>query len=358
MQIAVAIVGLGLLIFVHELGHFFVGKLLGFEVRELVLGFGPKILARKIGKTIYAIAFFPLGGYVKFKDSAAERLAEEQAQADSIVGAVSADISPAAGDFDAAPVWKRALVMVSGPVMNVMLAVVIITGLFVLVPQVTTTVSRVLPDSAALGGGVQPGDRIIGIDGQEVREWPAAVAMIREQGGEQVEIEVQRDGEVVTLVTRLETREDEETGAKTGFLGVEPESRRIGVLSAVGQGVVVTIGILLAIFQAVLALFTRFGETVEQLRGPVWIVAEGARVAGQSFLQYLWLMSVISLSLTVLNLLPIPPLDGGRLLLLGWETVRGRPLSRERLAMIQSVGFALLFAFMAYIILKDIDRFT
>lgn len=354
MSIALAIVALGLLIFVHELGHFLVAKTLGMPVEEFVLGFGPKLLARRIGGTVYGIAAFPLGGYVRFQEAPAdggEPTENSSDSADAEAGKAHGASLLKASSFDEEALWKRALVIISGPLMNLILAIVLITVLFLMVPVPTTTVAKVVPGSPAAEVGLVPGDRLVGIEGSRIDEWEDAVLVIRRHAGDRIELEVIRNQTTVVLTPLLE-----EADNGLGVLGVEVATHRAGILASIRQGFTTTISILAALVVAVIALFSQFGDLLDQLTGPIGIVAEGARAVEQSGLQFIWVLSLISLSLTVVNLLPIPPLDGGRLLFLGWETVRGRPLSKERLAVVQSLGFALLFALMAYVILQDISR--
>ncbi|MDI6709157.1 MAG: RIP metalloprotease RseP [Bacillota bacterium] len=326
----------GLLIFIHELGHFLVAKRSGILVHEFALGFGPKLAGIKRGDTLYSIRAFPLGGFV--------RMAGMDPNEDE------AKIGPGRS-FKEKPVWKRMAVIFAGPLMNLVLAAVLLAVVFLFqgLPMATTTVGEVLPDRPALAAGVRPGDRIVAVDGAPVRTWAETSTRISEGTGREIALTVERGGE--RLVLRVKPMEVD----GRAVIGIRPmvEPRPVGVVTALGEGVRYTWWFITLIFGFIGQMF--FHQAPAELAGPVRIVAEIGDVANRfGFLALLQLAAFLSVNLGLFNLFPIPALDGSRLMFLAWEGISGRPVNPEKEGFIHLIGFGLLLVLMVVVTYNDI----
>lgn len=331
-----AIFGLGLLIFVHELGHFVSAKASGVTVHEFVLGFGPKIVAVKRGETTYGIAVIPLGGYVKMAGSELGGPEEEP------------------NGFSSAAVWKRLIIVFTGPAANwvlaVLLAIALLMGSGIFVP--TTVVNKALPGSAAEGVGLRPGDRIVSLGGTKINNWDQATKIIRSRPGQAVGITVDRGGRLLHLTARLGKSHGH------GFLGVEIKVRRerLGPVRATIMGVSFTAAWTKFIVVTVYQLIKK-GLFLKQARSPIGAVVEGAKAVRTGWQDYAIMLASLSIFLAIVNLAPLPPLDGGRLLMVLIEAIRGRPVSFNVQVGIQAVGLVLLLSLMVYLVSADIQRY-
>jgi regulator of sigma E protease len=339
---------LGILVFVHELGHFLVAKRLGIKVLKFSLGFGPPLISRRWGETEYLISAVPLGGYVKlFGEDPAEDLEEGEARR----------------SFSARPVWHRLGTVVAGPLMNFLLAVLVFTVLSLFgtpVPQ--PIVGQVSPDMPAAEAGIKPGDRVLAIDGQAVETWEDLARLIVASGGDPVELLVARDQE--TLTFRITPTRH--TGQN--LLGEEIEKPMIGV-SPSGEVVITHHPVWMAPWVGVRETAKWTGLTLEvlgkmvlgqvsprTLGGPIAIAQMAGETARAGLLSFLFLVAVLSVNLGVLNLLPIPILDGGHMLFFVIEAVRGEAVSLRNREVAQQVGLAILLMLMAYVFYNDIAR--
>ncbi|RJQ54300.1 MAG: RIP metalloprotease [Actinobacteria bacterium] len=336
--ILLGIFALGLLVFIHELGHFLAGKAFGVKVREFMVGLpSPKLVRIRRGETDYGITILPFGGYVKFSgmDPTEELTPEEEKRS-----------------FDGQPVWKRLLILAAGPGMNLLLASVIFAGVFMYgVPMPTTTIDQVLKGYPAQKAGIVRGDRIVAIDSEPVDSWDEMVGIIRASAGERVSIDVQRDGRRESIPVLVARR----NGA--GFLGVGPrvEDRPMAFVPSVWLGIKTTGLVVVAVVMFLIELPSRLG-LLSQARGPVGLVQESARAASEGFRDFAWLVAAFSVSLGVFNLIPLPPLDGGKVALAAVEGLFRRRLSRSVVLAISAFGASLLILLMVYIVVADIGR--
>jgi regulator of sigma E protease len=339
---------LGVLIFAHEFGHFIVAKRLGVGVLKFSLGFGPKIVGKKIGETEYVLSLLPLGGYVKLLGESPE---EELSEGD------------AKRSFMKQPVWKRSLIVVAGPVFNILLAFVILAlvnmvGLPVLMPEV----GSVSPDSAAMTAGMKVGDRITAMDGKEIARWDDISKIVTDGNGQPIRITVRRgeanlDFTVTPRTMKGKNLFGEEVNSYK--IGIGPSSKTIierqNPLLAFGQGIRQTWVISKL---TVLSLYKLFQGAIspKTLGGPILIAQIAGAQAKEGFIPFFLFMALLSINLAVLNLLPIPVLDGGHLLFYLIETVIRRPLSIRWQEMAQQVGFFTLILLMVFVVLMDIER--
>jgi regulator of sigma E protease len=331
---------LGLLVFVHELGHFLAAKWAGIRVERFSIGFPPRMIGKKIGDTDYCISWIPLGGYVKMAGMIDESL--------------DAKIEGQPWEFMSKPVWKRAIVIVAGPIMNVLLAIVFFALLFNhhgLVENVSV-VGQVLPDKPAAAVGLQPQDRILAINGTPVTTWQQLVDIIHANPEKEIALEWERRGEKMrATVTPVLDPE-----GKVGQIGIGPTKRQPGL----GESFVLAGGqcwfLTRMIGKFIGRLFTGQQSVREGLAGPVQIMKMAGQFAREGMAEVANFIAVISLQLALLNLLPIPALDGGHLVFLGLEAVLRRPVSVRARVIVQQIGMALLLALMLFVIVNDFTK--
>ncbi|WP_245628354.1 RIP metalloprotease RseP [Fervidicola ferrireducens] len=327
--IAISIIVFGALVFFHELGHFLVAKLCDIKVNEFSLGFGPILVSLKKGETLYSIRALPLGGYVKMEG-------EDEKTGD-----------PRA--FSNKPVGARMAVVISGPMMNLLMAVILISliGFF---SGVATTKVTVIPNSPAELAGIKDGDIIAAIDDKKISSWDETVSIISQKPNQTLEIEILRNGEKKEILVK--TEQEPETGR--GVIGIKSVVIRYSPLHSLKTGIQKTLWASSMILSSIPRLLT--GRGLSDLVGPLGIahmVGEAARVG---IFNVLYLTAFISINLGLLNLLPVPALDGSRLVFLFVEFLRGKPIDPEKEGMIHFLGFALLMLLMVFVLYRDFMR--
>ena len=347
------IVVLGVLVFVHELGHFLFAKLFGVRVLKFSLGFGNRVVGRKWGETEYLISAFPLGGYVKMfgeVQGEEEIPAEEQARS-----------------FSHKTAWQRFGIVAGGPVFNLLFAVLLFFGMFYFAglpePVDTTVIGQVAPASAAEKAGLKPGDQVLRVNGKETISWEQVSEFIRESGGREVEVVVRRGAEELTIralpaMDKIKNLFGEVVGERY-MLGI---TRKDGVAykeatlpEAVQAAFVQTWSFIYLTFMAIVKIIERVIPASE-LGGPILIAELAGQKMAAGWMELLYFMGYLSVNLGILNLLPIPVLDGGHLLFLTIEGIRRRPLSNWAMEISQKVGIFLLAALMIFVFYNDILR--
>ena len=345
MPILAVIIVFGLLIFIHELGHFLVAKRLGIGVEKFSLGFGPKIAALRFRETEYRLSLLPLGGYVKLVGD--DPRSEESRQANA---------------FLSQPVRKKIAVVFAGPLFNLLLAIAIFVLIFMIgVPTLTTVVGEVLPDSPALQAGLQPGDRIVAINAEPITRWSKLVEVIRQHANQELTLQIERQGErlslrVVPQQKRVKNIFGEEM--EIGFLGIAPKeeilerySPHLALLKGVertGQIIQLTLVSIVKLIQGKISPRT--------IAGPVGIAEMIGSQAKAGLLQLANLTALLSISLGILNLFPIPILDGGHILFFTIEGIAGKPISPRKLEIAQQVGIVVLISLMLLAFYNDLMR--
>jgi regulator of sigma E protease len=347
------IIVLGVLVFVHELGHFLFAKLFGVKVLKFSLGFGNKIVSRKWGETEYLLSVFPLGGYVKmFGESQGEKEIQPEEQHRS---------------FSHKPVWKRFGIVAGGPVFNILFAVFLFFAMFFLAglpePVDTTTIGQIAPESAAAKAGIEVGDMILSINGHETTSWTQVSDLIRESGGQEVVLVLQRDGAKVTIhavpaMEKIKNIFGEEVGERY-MLGITRSEEMVyqdaSLSEAVQAAFIQTWNLSYLTVMGIVKIIERVIPATE-LGGPIRI----AEIAGQQmeagWINLIYFMGLLSVNLGILNLLPIPVLDGGHLLFLTIEGIRRRPLADRTMEMFQKIGIFLLISLMVFVFYNDIIR--
>lgn len=406
----------GALVFFHELGHFIFAKRAGILCREFAIGFGPKVFSHKKHETTYTIRLLPIGGFVRMagedpemveikpgyriglmfdheekvnkiiinnKNKFPDALVIEVDHADIehelvikgypegeddtlrvyqispsamiVENGVESQISPHDRQFSSKTLGQRTMTIFAGPMMNFLLALVIfiLMALFQGIPSNDPELGKLTPDGAALDAGLQEGDLVESIDGSEISSWTDVVEVIRKNPNKELDFSINRDGKSVRIAVTPEEKVID--GEKIGIIGVYSPVEKSPVKS-VSYGFKETYFWTKEIFTMLGKLIT--GQfSIDMLSGPVGIYESTATVA-KSGIYYLakW-AAILSINLGIMNLLPIPALDGGRLLFFAVEAVRGKPIDRHKEGMVHFIGFALLMLLMLVVTWNDIQRF-
>jgi regulator of sigma E protease len=351
---------LTVVVFVHEMGHYLVGRWCGIGVRAFSVGFGPELFGftDKRG-TRWKFSAIPLGGYVKFvgdmavtsepRHEATEELTEEE--------------RPTA--FHLQPVWKRAATVVAGPMANFVLTIAVFAVMFALYGKYVTepTVAEVRAESPAEAAGFQPGDRFVSVNGSRVTTFADVQRMVSGRAGDQLTFVMLRQGEEVELVATPELLEQTDALGNTiriGAIGVvnneemgQPRLITYNPAEALVQGVVET-GHIIQRTGQFLQRFVSGREDRCQLGGPVRIAEMSGQAASLGFVWLVQLVALLSVGIGILNLLPIPPLDGGHLVFYGIEAVMRRPVSERVMEAFYRIGLLLVLGFMLFVFWNDI----
>lgn len=344
---------LGLLVFVHELGHFVAAKRSGIKVDKFSLGFPPNIFSKKIGDTEYCIGLIPLGGYVRMKGDIPD-FADDDAEP-----------SGEPDEFMSAPVWKRAIVIAAGPFMNFVAAFLLYViigwawGNPVARPD-STEIGFVSADMPALHAGLQEGDIIIAVDGSLVFSFEEMAGYIKSKPDQDIVIKFRREG--ADQLATIHTYKYEFTDS----LGIEKIEGRIGVnpvfdfhstsfLLAIRYGTVATLFMSALTFDFLWKLVSG-QESIKKLGGPIMIANEAGKAMNRGLHSLLRLAAYLSISLGILNILPIPVLDGGHLVFLGLEGIRRKPISFKKRLFWQQIGMGVLLLLMVFVTYNDILR--
>lgn len=326
-----SIIVFGMLVFFHEFGHFIMAKCVDINVKEFSLGMGPSIAKIKRGETEYFLRILPLGGYVKMEG--------EDDKSDD----------PRA--YGNKPVWSRFGVIFAGPFMNFILAVILIMiiGLFSGIATVRVTV---IDGEPAQKAGINDGDTIYAINDKRVYSWDEIVNEISQKPDEIIKVTVKRQQNLLTF--NVNTNVEQETGR--GIIGIKSEIIRYSPIESLKYAIQKTLWMSRVIVQGLIQIIS--GRVQADVMGPVGIVHLVGEAAQVGIFNLLYLAAIISVNLGLFNLLPIPALDGSRLLFIFIEFLRGKPIDPEKEGFIHFVGFALLMLMMIVIAYKDIMRFN
>jgi len=353
---------LTIVVFFHELGHFLMARLCGIKVLVFSIGFGPEIAGfnDRYG-TRWKISAVPLGGYVKFfgDDNAAS--VPDQAAAASMSSADRKD------SFMFQPVPSRAAVVAAGPIANFVLAIAIFAAIFMTVGKQTTSarVDTVQPASAAEAAGFKPGDLVTAINGEKIESFSDMQRIVSISANETLSIDVDRGGAPVTLKAIPQLKELKDNFGNVHRLGVLGISRsmspgdikteKAGPLRAIVMGAQETWYVVDRTLAYIGGVFVG-REAADQLGGPIRIAQVSGQVATAGFTALIHLTAVLSVSIGLLNLFPIPLLDGGHLLFYAIETIRGRPLSERAQEVGFRIGLAVVVMLMIFATFNDILR--
>lgn len=406
----------GSLVFFHELGHFIFAKRAGILVREFAIGFGPKLFSVRKGETLYTIRLLPMGGYVRMAgedfdtvelnpgyrvglivddEQVVTKIYMNQDVNDPRVLFLEVDhadlehkltiegydaseqyhqvtvsrqalivedgeelmIAPYDRQFESKKLSARFMAILAGPVFNFILAFFLFTILALIkgAPTEEPIIAEVVKDSPAAVAGMEAGDLITKVNDQEIKKWTTFFETVYDHPAEELAVEVHRGGE--TLLLHMTPKVVEESGQTFGQVGVKYISPvEKGVFKSIAYGADQTVYWFKKIFELLGQLVT--GQfTMDALAGPVGIAQATGEVAAAGFINLLSWGAVLSVNLGIMNLLPLPALDGGRLLFFIIEGVRGKPVDKQKEGMVHFVGILLLMALMVVVTWNDIQRF-
>jgi len=348
VNIVSVVILLGVLIFVHELGHFLLAKSLGVGVLKFSLGFGPKLIGRKVGETEYMISLVPLGGYVKL-------LGESDTD----------DVLPQdeRRSFVKQHVLKKIAIVVAGPLFNFLFAILAFAVIFMVgVPSLTTDIGSIQPGSPAEVAGIRAGDNVQSIDGRNVGRWSDLAEIITTSGGKELTLKLKRDG------TLQDVRVKPESVKAKNVFGEDVDSWKIGVgassntfierqnpIRAVWTGMEQT----WAITELTLISIVKMVQGIvspDSLGGPILIAQMAGAHVKKGIMNFVFFMALLSINLAVLNLFPIPVLDGGHLMFFLIELVTGKEVNIKWRERAQQVGFFILVMLMIFVFYNDIMR--
>ena len=353
---------LTVVVFFHELGHFLVARWNGVRVLVFSIGFGPELFGfNDRHGTRWKLSAIPLGGYVKFfGDENAASVPDHEA-------AAAMNSAERKQSFVHQPVGPRAAIVVAGPLANFILAIVIFAGLFMLFGKQSTAarVESIQPESAAAAAGFQPGDLVLSINGRPIESFAEMQRIVSTSAGETLTIEVDRGGTRVTLKAVPALKEVKDNFGNVHRMGVLGISRSIAPselkMEPVGPATAVWLGIkeTWTIIETTLSYIGRIvvgRDNADQLGGPIMIAQVSGQVATLGVAAIMHFVAVLSVSIGLLNLFPVPLLDGGHLLFYAIEFIRGRPLSERAQEIGFRIGFALVAALMVFATKNDIFR--
>ena len=353
---------LTVVVFFHELGHFLVARWYGVKVLVFSIGFGPELFGfnDRYG-TRWKVSAIPLGGYVKFfGDENAASVPDQAAvaamtEAERKVSFVHQKVGP------------RAAIVVAGPLANFILAIVIfaVAAMIYGRPSTLPRVDSVVANSAAAAAGFQPGDVVVSINGRAIRSFSDMQRIVSVSAGDELTIVVDREGKQITLRATPQLQDQKDNFGNThrmGVLGItrslaanETRFERVGFLTAVGLGFTETWALVDQTMSYIWRIFAG-RASADQLGGPIMIAQMSGQVASVSFSLLVQFVAMISVSIGLLNLFPVPLLDGGHLLFYGIEAVRGRPLSERAQEYGFRIGMALVLMLMVFATYNDIGR--
>lgn len=405
----------GTLVFFHELGHLILAQRAGILCREFAIGFGPKIFSFKKNETVYTIRLLPIGGFVRMagedpemvevkpgytvgllfnKENKVEKIiinqkekypdalvieveeadlehqmrisGYEQGNEDQlvsfsvsetsffIVDGEEVQVAPYNRQFHSKTVWQRIKAIAAGPIMNFILAYVILVmlGLMQGVPSNEPVLGKLIDNGRAAEAGLKEGDRIQTINGEKMSSWTDIVNTVREHPEKELKIVLTRDN---VKMTKYVTPESVKSGKETvGRFGAYNPVQK-GILTSISYGATETVAVAQNIVTSLSKIVT--GQfSIDMLAGPVGIYDMTEQVAKTGIINLLKLAAFLSINLGIVNLLPIPALDGGRLLFLLIEAVRGKPINREKEAFVVFIGVAFLMLLMLVVTWNDIQR--
>ena len=338
---------IGVVIFVHELGHFLAARSVGIRVEQFSLGYPPKMIGKKFGDTEYCLSWIPLGGYVRMSG-----MIDEGMQGES-------SLTGAPWEFASKNSLQKLWVILAGVIMNFILAIVLYTALTATqgIPELadTSMIGMLVPGAPAEQAGLEVGDRILSVDGNATETWEELVTELYARPEQEIRIVYERSGEVseITLVSAGMGAEIDGEECDVGRIGISPEMvyRKATGTEIALSGVVGTARLL----KLTVTSFAKI-RSAKQLGGPIMIAKMAGSVARQGIAALLSFIAFISVSIGFLNLLPIPALDGGHAVIIVTEGIVRRELPTRAKLVIQQVGMLLLLALIVFVVWNDITR--
>lgn len=328
----------GLIIFLHELGHFFVAKRRKIKVENFSLGFGPEIYGYESGGTRYSLRLIPLGGMVKMKG---ELLEEKKGEPD---------------EFLSQPWYSRIGVVAAGPLMNYLLAIFIFAGVIYFwgIPKVTTepVIGEIIQGMPAAEAGLKPGDHILEIGGQKITLWEEAARIIHRSAGKELKLKINRGDKYFQI--SLTPKYDEKQ--KIGLIGITPEVKtiKLGLINSLIKGI--EQAVFWTVFTITYLVRSLIKLAAPELSGPVGIAQVVAQTAKTGWQNYFYLLGLISNGLAIFNFLPIPLLDGGHILFALWEGITKKPMTKKKMQFANALGLAFILTIFVFATYNDLLR--
>jgi len=345
LLIFISIVGIGLLILVHEAGHFIVARLCGMKAEKFYLGFPPAVIKKKMGETEYGVGFIPLGGYVKIMGMSREEEVPEGEEGRA---------------YYSQPVWQRVLTIAAGPAMNVLLALLLFFAFYwVAEPdyRANTTIHSVQSGTGAQAAGLQPDDRLLAIDGVSSNNAETLRSLLRSKPDQPVTLTVERNGQTLSVTANVGHAPGDPS---QGFLGIAFGADLVGTKSMpigdAAKNAFMDLGsITKEVFVAIKNLFVS-QQSRSELSSPIGIVAISSQTIKLGWGVYIRVLGFISLQLAIFNLLPLLPLDGGHVLFNVLEKIKGSPIKKETFERVSVVGLGLFAILFIMGLVNDIQR--
>jgi RIP metalloprotease RseP len=339
---------LSVLVLVHEFGHFIAAKRLGIRVEKFSFGFGPKLFSVTRGDTEYIISAIPLGGYIKMSgDEPGESLTGKSFE------------------FLSRSVWERFQVIFAGPLLNYVLAFLIFSIIFMFGnPTLTTEVGSLLKDYPAEKSGLAVGDKVVKADGKDVKYWEDLTAITSKHFDGPIKLTIEKNGKISDIEIQPIVKEVKDIfgkSTKIALLGIAPsqkiESVRYGFFESFSKGFRKVVDLTAITYKALWSIFTGRLSVKESMTGPIGIFIIAGKAAQMGLIYLFHLMAMLSASLAIFNLLPLPVLDGGHIFFLFIEKLRGKPLSVKTQENIANVGVGLLILLTVFIFYNDMLKF-
>ena len=375
MSLLAPLLVLGLVILVHEAGHFWAAKMFGVYAPRFAIGFGPALWRKRWGETEYVIGMLPLGGYVRMATRDDEATVALEGNLDESKGVKTEQLDPDAmipfGPnpvpanhwFESKPLWQRAIILLAGVTMNVVLAVVVAIGIFAAYgrPYLRPVVASVVAGKPAANAGMQPGDSIEAVDGRGMATWSEVFEVVSASPGREIAMTVVRGGSPLTLRMTPETVPDTDvvTGRlrQVGRVGMQTITdvarQRVSLIASVPLGTAAAWRLGVSVVDVLKGLVSGH-ISVTQLGGPIAIARTSVAEARRGMESLLTLIAFLSINLAVLNLVPIPLLDGGQLLIQTAETVKGSAFTDRTREWIARVGLAAIAALFVVVTFNDL----
>lgn len=334
LYVLMMLVMFGLLIFIHEFGHFITARRCGVGVREFAIGMGPKLFSWKSKKydTQYGLRLLPIGGFVSM-------VGEDEASEES-------------NAFCNQKIWKRMLIVLAGPLMNLLLGFLLMAVMVFSLGNLSSTTVAKFSDEATSNAYLQVGDKITHVDGTRVHTGNELVYEIMNQGYEPIDLKVIRNGEKLTL-EGVTFPHMEDSGATFGEYDFWVYAEEVTFPNLIKHAFWRSVSTVKMVYDSLIGLLTgRFG--MEAVSGPVGVVEVVGQAAKTGWWNLFYILIVLTINLGVFNLIPFPALDGGRFLFLIIEGIRRKPVNRNVESYINFIGIMILFAFMIFVTVKDV----
>ena len=332
-----AVLALGILIIVHEWGHYTVARLCKMRVDRFAIGFGPALIRRQWGDTMFQVGVVPLGGYVQIAGLNPE---DEAIDHDD----------PRA--YPNRPAWQRFLTIAAGSTVNYIFAVILLLGLNWILGIPGTMAGRVLPNKPAAAAGMMDNDQIVRIDGRSIVDPSQVQQLIGRAQGRPVILDVLRKGESQTRALTVTPLQDDGVWRIGIELTITETRQRLGFVAALGQALHEPLTLTWMNLKAFGDMFR--GKQKPDFKSPIYIVRIMKEQLGLGAAKGLQFVAMISTLLGFFNLLPLPALDGGRLVFLGWELVTRRPVNQRVEQIVHLVGMILLLGLLLLLVVKDL----